>query len=155
MRASRGFLAVSSLCLVVALTACSGDSDESAGAEPGSAASSSTQASSETNGCRAEVEVTGAVQDSWTGKATVTTMDSGPAALYRASHGKTQVNVYAAGDDFPTSANVSQGEQTFTTPQGDETGVDAQGSGKGATVDADAAGVDPGSKVHLTATFTC
>jgi hypothetical protein len=140
---------------MAALTACSGDSDDQAGAEPDSAASSSSKASSETTGCRAEVEVTGAVQDSWTGKATVTTMESGPGALYRAAHGKTQVNVYAAGDDFPSSANVSQGQQTFTTPQGDQAGVEAQRNGKGASVDADAAGVDPESKAHITATFTC
>jgi hypothetical protein len=154
MRASRGFLAVSSFCLLAALTACSGDSDDKASAEP-DGASSSSKPSSETTGCRAEVEVTGAVQDSWSGKATVTSMDSGPAALYRASHGDTQVNVYAAGDDFPTSANVTQGEQTFTTPQGSAEGLDAQGNGKGATVDADAAGVDPSSTVHVNATFTC
>ncbi len=145
---------MSVLCLAAALTGCSDDGSK-ADAKPDGDKSSAAQPENTTRDCTVDVEVTGAVQASWSGKASSATMTSGPAAVYRAVKGDTQLAVYAKGDDFPASANVTQGQRTFTTPQGDGNGVTAKGSGASAKVDAEASGIKPGQSVHLTADFTC
>src|SRR6476469_4661778 len=133
MRSSRLLLPVSALCLAGLLAGCSGGDDATAGAAGSTSTSSASGSPSAAapvgkkaqRTCDVEVEVTGSVQASWKGKGTSLRMTSGPDAIYRSQHGKSQVVVYSSGKDFKTSANFTQGQQTFTTPLGDATGIDA------------------------------
>ena len=154
MRSSRLLLAVSAICLASTLTACGGGDDKPDAAPTGSATKDAKSAKVHRT-CKAEVEVTGSVQASWTGKGTSMLMTSGPEAIYRAEKGDAQVVLYAPGKDFKTTANFTQGDRTFTTQLGDKTGLDIAGSGKSAKVDADAVGVKPDDAAHVVATFDC
>lgn len=148
---------MSVLCAMSVLSSCSGDdTPESAGksASPSSGSSSGAK-ETVTRKCKVTVSVTGAVEASWKGKGTSMTMNSGPSALYRAEDGKNQISLYAKGEDFATSANVTVGSDTFTTPPGETGGLKANKLGKSGSVDADVVGVKPGSKAHLTASFDC
>ena len=156
MRSSRLLLAVSAICLASTLTACGGGDDKpDAGSSPTGSATKGDDAGKVNRTCKAEVEVTGSVAASWTGKGTSMRMTSGPQAIYRAEKGDAQIVLYAPGKDFETTANFTQGDQTFTTQLGDKTGLDIAGSGRSATVDADAVGVKPDDAAHLSATFHC
>lgn len=151
---------MSVLCAVSVLSSCSG-SDSSDSKPEASSSASPTKGSSQdpkaqkTRECKVEVALTGAVEASWTGKGSSRTASSGPDATYTAKHGKTQLAVYSDGKDFTASANVTVGQDTFTTPPADSTGITARGNGKGAELDADLSGIDAGNKTHVTATFTC
>lgn len=155
MRSTRLLLAASTLCLASTLAACSGGDDEPSADKSASASKSAEAGQQVTRKCTAKVEVTGSVQASWTGKGTSMRMTSGPKAIYRADHGDGEIVLYAAGKDFATTANFTQGNQTFTTQLGDDSGLDIAGSGRKASVEADAVGVDPGANAHLVASFDC
>ncbi|MFA6576687.1 MAG: hypothetical protein WCS84_14795, partial [Nocardioides sp.] len=78
-------LLIAALALAAALTACSGDDSEPKGDEsPGATPSATDEPSApgEERGCRATVEVTGTVEASWEGKATVRGEEAGPGAVY-------------------------------------------------------------------------
>ncbi len=93
MRSPR--LVLTALALTLALTACSGDdssdSDAPAGdaasqadesGEPGDATEEESEVPGEERSCRATVTVTGTVEASWKGKATVRGEEDGPSAVY-------------------------------------------------------------------------
>jgi hypothetical protein len=163
---------VLALCLVLSLAACSGDDDDK---DPGDAASSSQAGDSGEDDegaegddvaeqepvgdiervCQAQVEVTGALQAAWEGDAKVRLTSDGERAVYQATNGDQRLAIYSAGGDFETpSANFTQGDQTFTTPLGDKTGLKAKVNGKSASADAEAAGIE-GDTVQISASFTC
>jgi hypothetical protein len=164
-------ISVPVLCLMLALTACSGDGDDD-DKEPGDASSSSQSAENGEGGeggagaepepvgdiqrvCEAEVDVTGAVEASWEGDATVRLTSDGERAVYEALDGDARVAIYSAGGDFETpSANFTQGDETFTTPLGEKEGLKAKVNGKSASADAEAAGI-AGDTVQIKASFTC
>lgn len=150
-------LLIAALALAAALTACSGD-DSTNDAPEGDAASQATGGESraplEERGCRATVEVTGAVEASWEGKATVRGEESGPSAVYATAQRKRTVTAYAAGEEFPSSVNFTDGDRVFATTPGDNTGLDLDPTGKQASIDVQAVNVE-GQSVRVTATFDC
>lgn len=147
---------MSVLCAVSVLSSCGGDDPAKKPDATPSASSSHAQdpGAQKTRTCKVEVAVTGAATVSWTGKGTSRTASSGPRATYTATHGKAQISVYSDGQDFTASANVTIGQDTYTTPPADSTGVDARGNGKGAELDADTTGTK-GQTAHVTASFDC
>jgi hypothetical protein len=159
MPASRWVPVVSVPCAVSVLSSCSGDDDKGS-IDPTSTPSASTSAAAGANEatsrtCKVDVTVTGTVQVAWKGKGTAQTGGSGPKAIYLAEQDGAQLVAYAGGGDIPTSANFTKGEDTYSTASGDASGLELTRSGRGADMDADAAGVDPRSKVHITASFDC
>ena len=144
------------------LSGCSGDdsSDEPdpSTASGGTAASDKATTKERPNKqrtCKTEVEVTGTAEASFNGKGTSRTGNSGPAAVYSAENGDARISAYADGDDIKKSVNVTVGDATFTTQQGDTAGLDIKGNGKSATVDVDAYGIGKNAQVHITASFDC
>jgi len=164
-------ISVPVLCLLLALSACSGDGDDD-DKEPGDASSSSQFAEDGEGGeegegaeqepvgdiqrvCEAEFDVTGSVDASWEGDATVRLTSDGERAVYEALDGDARVAIYSAGGDFETpSANFTQGDETYTTPLGGREGLTAKVNGKSASADAEAAGI-AGDTVQIKASFTC
>jgi len=134
---------------------CSDDSDspEAEGTSP--TAAKGENAGTKSRDCKVDVAVSGDVEVTWKGKGQAQVQKSAsPPAFYQASKGKNSLSVYAEGEDFERSAVVTVTGNTYTTEQGAD-GVDARPNGKGATVDADASGVEPDSQVRVVATFTC
>lgn len=150
-------LLIAALALAAALTACSGDDSEPKGEDPPVATPSATDEPdipAEGRGCRATVEVTGEVEASWEGKATVRSEEAGPAAVYLTAQRKQTVTAYANGEDFPPSVNFYDGEQVFATQPGNSTGLDIRPNGKLAEIDAEAFNVQ-GETVQVIASFDC
>ncbi|GEP38956.1 hypothetical protein NPS01_26190 [Nocardioides psychrotolerans] len=160
MRSPR--LLLTALALTAALTACSGDDSSESDAPAGDAASQATDAPSEEEsqvpgeerGCRATVSVTGTVEATWEGKATVRGEEAGPSAVYLTADGKQTVTAYAKGEDFPPSVNFYDGTQVFATQPGTATGLDIRPNGKIAEIDAEAFNVG-GKTVQVVASFDC
>lgn len=150
MRSSRLLLAVPALCALAALTACSGDSDDDAGASatPTWASSHDGDDDSFTKRCAVQVAITGAEEASWEDRGSVTGGGDSP-TRYTTRHDGDRVVVYAGAGDFPTTAKVSVGGSTY--PVTDDSGIDAAEDGTSATIDADTAEGGP----HVSATFTC
>lgn len=156
MRSPRLTLAVTALVAAVALTACSGSSDDDGDKDAGAPASSSPASESAApepfeRTCEVDVQVTGAVEASWSGKGR-SSNEAGP-TIYQFAQGKDHITVYAGKDDIPTNANVTVDGATYTTTD-PESGLDIAGNGTSAKVDADTDGVD-GPGPHVSATFTC
>ena len=161
MRSPR--LLIIALALTAALTACSGD-DSSDSAAPADGASQAgdggspteeeSQVPGEERGCRATVSVTGTVEASWEGRATVRGEEDGPSAVYLTTSKKQTVTAYAKGEDFPPSVNYFDGEQVFATRPGNGQGLDIRPNGKVAEIDAEAFNVD-GDTVQVVASFDC
>ena len=156
-------LLITALALTAALTACSGDdsSDESSAGDAasqatdgGSPSEEESQAIGEERGCRATVSVTGTVEASWEGRATVRGEEAGPSAVYLTASKKQTVTAYAKGEDFPPSVNFFDGEQVFATRPGSGQGLDIRPNGKVAEIDAEAFNVD-GDAVQVVASFDC
>lgn len=158
-------LLIAALALTTALTACSGDDSEpegdespgeSSGASPGATPRTTDEPKSagEERGCRATVKVTGTVEASWKGKATVRSEEAGPGAVYLTAKRKKTVTAYAKGEDFPASVNFYDGKQVFATQPGSGTGLDIRPNGKLAEVDAEAYNVE-GDTVQVVVTFDC
>jgi hypothetical protein len=107
--------------------------------------------------CDIEVEVTGAVETSWSGPASLSTSeDVGPPAFYQASHDGTVVSISSAGNGFEAGVIIGSGSDSFVT-EGDG-GLDVAADGSGAELDVDATvpfSEDPGDVVHVTASVTC
>lgn len=147
-------LSVPALTLSLALGACSGEDDQ----DPSSEASTSQvadalQPARVKGGCTAEVEVTGDVTASWSGKATVRRGEGTPTVYTTEADGGT-VAAYAAAEGFETTANFTGDAGTFTTEPEVADGLDLDAEGTGGTIDADLVGLDD-QTAHLTATFTC
>jgi hypothetical protein len=156
MKSPRLILAVTALCAMTTLTACSGDSDKDAETEPSAQASGSPTGAPEVSKpidrkCTVEAEVTGVAQASWQGEGT-SSNKAGP-TIYEFSDGDDRMAVYAGTDDISTNANLTIGGATYTTTDPDA-GFDVAADGRSATVDADTMGTD-GAGPHVTATFTC
>jgi hypothetical protein len=167
---------VPALCLLLMLSACSGDDgDDGDDDKPGDGSSSAASDNGEGDEgeagegeagedepvgdvqrvCEAQVDVTGAVEASWEGDATVRLTSDGERAVYEAINEDSRLAIYSAGGDFDTaSANFTQADQTFTTPMGDKAGLKAKVNGKSASADAEAAGI-AGDTVQIQASFTC
>lgn len=152
MRSTRLTLAVTALLAVAALAGCSGD-DEGPESEDAPTPTEEAAAGHMNGTCRATVEVTGAVTVSWEGKGEVRVTDDG-LAVYTAEDGTDRLAVYSADDAAPASVNFMSGDAQYSTPPGDDTGLEVAPSGRRATVAAAAA--DPGgSTVDVKADFTC
>jgi hypothetical protein len=153
MRASRGFLAVSTLCLAAALTSCS--SDESAQGESASPNGRPTMTEEARTSCDVSLELTGDANLSWKGEGFATTENtSGPPAFYQAADKDVSISLYSKGNGFEDpSAVVTVKKTTYTTQ--DAQGVEVDDAGKGGQVDADAEGIAPDAKVHVKAEFSC
>ncbi|WP_126688243.1 hypothetical protein [Nocardioides ferulae] len=147
--------AVSLLALTL-FVGCSGDDEKEPEADPSPTAEVSQEgpAPAQERGCKVEVEVTGTVEASWTGKATVRLSEEEPTAIYQAQDGESSIAVYSPLNDNPASANVTVGDSTFTTPLGDDTGLEVAEDGSGAAVAADATGIDD-NQVRIDAVFEC
>lgn len=156
MHFSRLILTGSTVLALSLAAGCSDDPDSPADdASPTGAATTAEQQASKSRDCKVDVTVSGAVEATWKGEGQAQVQRSaGPPAFYQASKGENSIAVYAEGEDFERSAVVSVGGATFTTEQGAD-GVEARPNGRGASVDADATGVDPDSQVRIVATFTC
>ena len=158
MRSPR--LLITALALTAALTACSGDDSEgdAPAGDTASQASDGTgeesQVPGEERGCRATVSVTGVVEASWDGKATVRGEEDGPSAVYLTARKKQTVTAYAQGEDFPASVNFYDGEQVFATQPGSSQGLDIRPNGKVAEIDAEAFNVQ-GESVQVVGSFDC
>lgn len=149
-------LSVPALVLSLGLTGCSGDDGDDkpdADASTASDAAEAPPAAQVRKGCTAEVEMTGAVTASWSGKATVRRGQGAPTA-YTAEDGKMRVTAYASAEGFDATANFTGPGGTFTTPLDSDEGLDLDAKGSGGTVDADVVGLQD-AKGHLTATFDC
>ncbi|MDT9591971.1 hypothetical protein RDV89_02765 [Nocardioides zeae] len=108
--------------------------------------------------CDAEVEITGALEASWSGDAvTASGGASGAPALYQAvSEDGVSVTVNAGGPGFDAAVLVADaGGMTYgSTPGAD--GVDASADGTGATVDTELLAPElPGEAARVVATFSC
>lgn len=147
-------LPIAALALAAALTGCSGDDSEPEGEAPPASSAPEPDVPGEEHGCRATVEVTGTVEASWEGKATVRGEEAGPDAVYLTAQRKKTVTAYAVGEDFPQSVNFYDGEQVFATQPGSDAGLDIRPDGKMAEIDAEAFNVQ-GESVQIVASFDC
>lgn len=145
------------------LAACGG-SDSS---DPGDASSEASSTPSESpdptptepaeSDCRAEVEITGAIESSWTSGASVTTSKkSGPTAFYQTSQGDVIVSIYAAGNGFDDATFVvQQGGTSYGGTLDDDAGAEVAADGSGASIDVDAQDATGEVAAHVTASITC
>jgi len=155
MRLTRALPVVTVLCLASALSACSGEDSKGDAATP-SARSSAAQPAKQTD-CTAKVDLTGDVRASFEGKGfAITQSTSGPPAFYQAAGKGFSISLYAEGNGFKDASAVVTAKKkvTYTTQPGSGD-VEVDASGKGGQVDADAAGIKPGSLVHVKASFDC
>lgn len=155
MKSPRWILAVTALCAMTTLSACSGDSDKDNEKDADASTSASPSDSPAVSNpidrkCTVEAEISGAVQATWQGKGT--SSNEAGLTIYRFSDGDDRMAVYAGNDEVPTNANLTIDGATYTT-SGD-TGLDVSDDGRSAKVDADTAGTE-GAGPHVTATFTC
>jgi hypothetical protein len=152
MTASRWIPVVSVLCAVGALSSCSGDNGGGNGADGSDSPPTSASTVEARNGCTADVEITGALRQSWSGKAfSITENQRGP-VQYSTTKGKLTLAVLGAEGDFDALANLTTPKGIYTSQGGT---VEADDKGGGAKVDADATGVGAGKGIHVTASFDC
>lgn len=151
-RSSVTALLASGLAATVLLGGCSGDdsSDSEADASPTRKPRTTEEVRTQ---CEADVEITGAVKQSWTGEGFVITENQSGPVLYRAEKGKTQLTLLSAEGEFDALGQLRVGTKNYTTQQDGTLEVDDEGSG--AEVDADATGTDGNDRVHITATIDC
>ena len=166
MTMTRNVLAVTALCTLLGpLSACSGsDSDGPSSSSSASSSGSSSASPSGTgvtdrekkSGCTATVELTGAVEASWSGKATAA-KSKGRGVSYSTSSkdGSTTVAVLPKQKTIPATPVVTADGTSYTAQSGKGTSADPKG--KGATVDADAVVLVDGKQktVHVVAEFDC
>lgn len=151
---SRGLiLAASTLAIALSLSACSGDGDDDKGKTDAAAPSESSNAGEKVfhKKCDAELELSGAVLWTWSGKGTVT--NEGGVTTYQAADGEDSVIVYAGNDNITTNANVTYDGQTYTTTD-PESGLDVAANGTSAKVNAPTTGV-AGDGPRAVIKFTC
>lgn len=149
------------LLLALALTACGGSDSEgsggsggSTGGDDGTSVDDITQV--EGDSCDAEVEVSGAVEQTISTEGTVSTSESdvAPPATYQVKDGGLLLTVFAEGNGFDPSLLIT----TDATSYGMETGsagLDAAADGSGFTADVEAGDIAGGDPVRVVATFTC
>lgn len=169
----RTLSATAALCLALSLAACSGDDDEPADGESSSAEgsagvdedgnpapASAPPPGAPTAGCRATVELTGAAEASWEGKATVRLQDpeavsaSQPDAVYLSENRKQQISVYSEGEEFAAAVTYTDGQTTFASDPEDASGIEARTNGRGATVETTLRDVDDNT-ANVVAEFIC
>lgn len=173
----RSLAATATVCLALSLAACSGDDDEepadgetssaegSEGAagvdEDGNPAPAETEApGAPIRGCTATVELTGAVEGSWEGRATVRTQDpdatspTQPDAVYVSENRRQSLSVYSSGEDFAKSVTYTDGQTTYASDSEDTSGIEARPNGRGATVETTLRDVDDNT-AEVVAEFTC
>lgn len=146
---------MTALLAATALAGCSGsdDGDKSpADAKPGkSTASSSAPQPNVEKPCKATIQADG-VSGEWKDAQVRVSEDH---AVYTATAGDARLAVYSANGDSTASVNLYVKKGQYSTPPGDDDGLDVDGKGRSAKVDADLADVKGGDPVHVTATFTC
>ncbi|MCW2791873.1 MAG: hypothetical protein JWO76_971 [Nocardioides sp.] len=148
MHASRWIPALVTVFALGALSSCSSDDGDADSPEASPTANSTVESR---NACTADVEVTGAVEKSWSGDASsITENRSGP-VQYFATKGKVTLQVLAAEGDFDAIATLTTPRASYTSQGGT---VEADDKGAGAKVDADATATK-GKPVHITASIDC
>ncbi|GAA4699868.1 hypothetical protein [Nocardioides nanhaiensis] len=163
----RTLSATAALCLALSLAACSGDDDESdSPSEDGSSSATGgfDEAAEEAPGaperrCTATVELTGAVESSWSGKALArlradTDTGSGPDAVYTTTNKREQLSVYSAGEEFENAVTYTRGNQTFSADPALLADAAIETNGKSATVDVALNNVQ-GDEANVVAEITC
>ncbi|CAN5279552.1 hypothetical protein BH09ACT12_BH09ACT12_19990 [soil metagenome] len=165
-------------CLSLSLAACSDDSDNpddpsgsstsdgsgesgdaGQGADDGNGDSAAQESKPpKTRKCTVSVDATGDLEASWEGKGEVqVSYDNadGPTARYSATDGDNRVTVYTADDDIPyAAATFSQGDQAFTTDEGNADKIDVKRTGKGASADLTMRGLKDAS-LDIVLDFSC
>lgn len=152
---------MTALLAATALAGCSGSDDGSdggsAGTSPGTSKSGKpSDAASGPQGdvekpCEATIQAD-TVSGEWTDKQVRVSDDH---AVYTATAGDTRLAVYSAYGDSTASVNLYVKKGQYSTPVGDDSGLEVDGKGRSAQVDADLADVQGGGSVHVTARFTC
>ena len=150
---------MTALCAGALLSGCSGDDDSSDGSSnPSDSASASASASESPEppgeACEATVDVTGKVEDSWTGDARVVV--NGKQALYSAVDGEKNLLVQSGTKKQPAVVTVAISGDVFVGKPGAK-GVEADPKGGAADIDTDVTGQVKKEPVTLrvVATFDC
>lgn len=147
---------MTALLAATALSGCSGsdDSDKSpADAKSGkpTASKSSAPLGDVEKPCKATIQAD-PVTGEWKDAQVRLSEDH---AVYTATAGDTRLAVYSAYGDSTASVNLYVKNGQYSTPVGSDDGLDVDGKGRSATVDADLDDVKGGDSVHVSATFTC
>jgi hypothetical protein len=157
MRLTRILTAGTAALALSFMAGCSDDGDAPADDAPASQAEQGSPPAdakpSKDRSCRAEIEVTGAVQAAWQGPASSRTT-SGNGAVYTAEKGGSTLTLYSETDDYGSSVNFRGNGAQYATLAGEATGLDIARSGKAASAstDVEAEGKEP---IHVEASFTC
>lgn len=138
------------LAATVLLSGCGGDDSGDSDADPTRKPRTTEEVRTQ---CEADVELTGAVEQSWTGEGFVITENQSGPVLYRAEKGTTQLTLLSADGEFDALGQLRVGKQSYTTQADGTLEVDDQGTG--AEVDTDATGTDGNDRVHITASIDC
>jgi hypothetical protein len=155
-RARRGLPLLATVVALLSVTVgCTGEDDQKAKEFGGGDNPDPTATSTQKASCRAEVALTGAFQDSWTGDASVATTEfEGPPAVYVARHGKTEVRLFAGDSADKASVTVTDGGASWGVTPPTHGSIHADGTG--ASVDTEAVrDGEGGPDVHVRATFHC
>ncbi|GAA5146582.1 hypothetical protein GCM10023340_17670 [Nocardioides marinquilinus] len=160
MTLTRPAAVLATLATCLALTACGSDDGGSGGNGGGDGGDGGEEVSGvqlqQGESCEAEVSLTGAVEQEWSGEASVSTSESdvAPPATYQAADGDTVLTTSAPGHGFEAITLITSGDRSFGVPT-DDPGIEAADDGSGATVSATATDVAGGDTVQVEATFTC
>ena len=147
------------LAVVVALLSltvgCTGEEDQKAKEFGGGDNPDPTATATRTASCRAQVALSGALKDSWTGDGSAATTEfEGPPAVYVARHGKAEVRLFAGDSADKASVTVTDGDRSWGATPPTHGSIRADGSG--ASVDTEAVrDGEGGPDVHVRATFRC
>lgn len=149
---------MTALLAATALAGCSGsDDDPSSDAKSGKSGKSADPSASPTvkadvqKPCKATIQAD-SVSGDWK-DAQVRVSDDH--AVYSAQAGDTRISVYSPIGDSTASVNLYVKDGQYSTPVGNDEGLDVDGKGRSATVDADLDDVGGGGSVHVSADFTC
>ena len=150
------------LSLPLLLTACGDDSDDggsSGGAGADDVADIDTAEevpALQGESCDAEIALTGAVEQTFSGEGTVATSeaDVAPPASYQAQFDDVLVTALSGGNGFDPGFLVMVGAESYGVPTGTP-GLDIAEDGSGLQVEAEAGSISGGDPVQVVATFAC
>lgn len=154
MRRPRTTAAALLATALLALTACGGSDSAEGGSDGDDPGSFPTL---ESGGCEADVEITGDVEASFSGDASVETSESsGPPAFYQVSDDDLVLSIYASGNGFDATFLLSDGaDGQYGGPLTGAAADAVSADGSGARIDADGDEVAGTRRIHVTATVTC
>ena len=151
MPSPRLALALTALLAATALAGCSGSDDKDSDAKSDKPTASSSQLPETEKPCKATISADPAPGE-WKDAQVRIAEDH---AVYTADAGDARLAVYSAYGDSTASVNLYVKKDQWSTPVGNDDGLDVDGKGRSATVDADLDNVKGGDSVHVSATFTC